>query len=174
MRATAYLGGSHQEIGPIAGPASYRAPKAPDAQGRVLVKRYPVGSPEWAAEAMQESAKLDEAYAGAAAFDEQTQKAWIAKDFEQFTRMTEAGIMHVRDGESRHAPILNVEKARIAEAQAILDRVIEYNGKQTNVDSIPPTTRCSSALMAHDYLGGEDEGEDPARDGWVDKNTGRP
>ena len=156
---------------------------------------------------MDELDTLDACYASAAEFDAKTQERWINEAFEPFTRRTEdpklawlehqlseTGIMHLRRGESFHAPIMLVEKARLAEAQAILDQVFIHNGIPTRVEDLPDN---DSIFYGFDVSGmdpgefdmdevkgkfqpfddlGEEEGEgfDPARDGWVNKSTGRP
>ena len=154
-----------------------------------------------------EDVALDAAYAAAEEFDAKRQERWLDESFEPFTRRTddpklawlehqlsEAGIMHLRRGESVHAPIMCVEKARLSEAQAILDQVVIHKGMPTRIDDLPDN---DSIFYGFDVSGmdpsefdldevrgkfkpfddlGELEGEgfDPARDGWVNKSTGLP
>jgi len=141
---------------------------------------------------------LDEAYRGAAEFDNRMRERWILEHFEPFTRRTEdpklgwlehqltaAEIPHVRYGESWHAPILMVAKDRVHDALAILNPVDGCPDDDDlfygfNVSDLFPDAfdleEIPGLFKPHDYLGdlGEDESSDPRRDGWVDKNTGLP
>lgn len=195
----------------IAGPVAAEEPigltedilgaSSPKARGAAGVRAY-------AADPRIESENaLDAAYAVAAASDADTRTKWIKENFTQFTKrtedpklawleqqLTEAGIPHLRDGESFHAPILVVAKDRLGDAQAILDREIEHNGVMTSIDEIPDDDslffgfdvsdmdpdefdmdEVQGIYKPHDFLGEEGEsGGDPKQDGWVNKNSGQP